>query len=229
MSISASGYILLVPRNRRKVLLEEAEHGDSPYHSGPFVAEPVPSFRHSNRAPLVIFASFETNHITHVAEGKRGRSAGTGLVRLNLFELTPLSRPIRFDELSIGVGARIRSHLERILAEGGILPPKTLQAFIDRIVELDETLSDRLARFSAGRRDALARLGTRARANLAFQKEALGLALDITGLSKEELLAWLPRDDEPRSFLDGLRDVRVREDGDASQGLFDFARFRCSR
>ncbi len=212
MSISASGYILLVPRNRRAVLLEEAEHGDSLYHSRPFVAEPVPSFRHSNRAPLVVFASFETNHITHVAEGKRGRRAGTGLVRLNLFELTPLSRPIRFDKLLVDIETRILRHLERILADGGILPPKTLQAFIDRVVNLDETLSDRLARFSAGRREALARLGTRARTNLAFQKEAVGLALDIAGLSKEELLTWQPGDEEPRSFLDGLGNVRVRED-----------------
>ena len=26
------------------------------------------------------------------------------------------------------------------MAEGGILPPKTLQAFVDRIVDLDETV-----------------------------------------------------------------------------------------
>lgn len=212
MTISAAGYVLLVPRNRRSVLLHEAEHGVSPYHFTPFVAEPVLSFRHSKRAPLVVFASFKTNHITHVAEGKRGPSAGTRLVRLHLLELTPLIRPIRFDKISNGVAARIRPHLERILVEGGILPPKTLQAFVDRIVELDATLSDRLARFSARRRDALARLGTRAKANLAFQKEALGLALDIAGLSKEELLTWQPKDDQPRSFLDGLRDTRVRED-----------------
>ena len=212
MGISAAGYVLLVPGNRRRVLLDAAELGDSHYPSESVVAEPVPYFRHSNRAPLVVFASFKANYITHVAEGKRGHSAGTELTRLNLLELTTLTRPIQFDNLSIGVDARIRHHLERILAEGGILPPKTFQAFVDRIVELDEGLSDRLARFSARRLEALTDLSTLARTNLALQKEALGLALEIAGLPKDELLAWQPKDDEPRSFLEGFRDVRVRED-----------------
>ena len=212
MSISAAGFILLVPRNRRQILLDEADHGGSYYHSAPFVAEPVPYFKHSKRAPLVVFASFANNRITHIAEGKRGVSAGTALVRLNLYELTELSRPIGFNELLIGVSARVRSHLARILAEGGILPPKTLQAFVDCIVNLDETVSGRLARFSARRRDALARLSSRERGNLAFQKEALGLALDIARLSKEELLTWRPEEDTQRSFLDGLPGAQVRED-----------------
>ena len=212
MSISAAGYILIVPRNRREILLNETDHGGSYYHSTPFVAEPVPQFKHSRRAPLVVFASFEDNHITHIAEGKRGVLAGTALVRLNLYELTELSRPIGFNELSTGVAARVHPHLKRIMAEGGILPPKTLQEFVDRIVDLDETVTDRLRRFSARHRAALARLSPRERANLAFQKEALGLALDIAGLSREELLTWRPKDDAQRSFLDGLPGAQVRED-----------------
>ena len=59
MSIQAAGYVLNVPPDRRELLLEEAEHGGSYYSSDPFVAEPVPAFHHSRRAPLVVFASFE--------------------------------------------------------------------------------------------------------------------------------------------------------------------------
>ena len=193
-------------------MLGEAERPGSFYSSAPLVAEPVPHFKHSRRAPLVVFASFENDRITHIADGKRGVTAGTGLVRLNLHDLTPLSRPIGFDELSTGVGARVRPHLQRIMNGGGILPPKTLHAFIDRIVDLDETVSDRLARFSAWRRDALSRLAPKERSNLAFQKEALGLALKIGGFSRDELLTWRPVDDSPRSFLDGLPGARIRED-----------------
>ena len=78
MSIKAAGYVLHVPPDRRELLLEEAEHGGSYYRSAPSVAEPVPTFQHSRRAPLVVFASFEDGKVTHIADGKRGISAGTG-------------------------------------------------------------------------------------------------------------------------------------------------------
>jgi hypothetical protein len=212
MSIAAAGYVLNVPTNRREVLLHEAENGGSFYRSAPFVAEPVPNFEHSRRAPLVVFASFEDGKITHIADGKKGASAGTGLARLNMQDLKPLERPIRFDELKSGVPKRVQAHLERVLTGGGILPPKTFGAFVDRIVELDASVGGRLARYSERRREALRRFEPRAMENLAFQKETLGIALEISGISKDELLAWQPVEGSQQSFLDGLPGAQVRED-----------------
>lgn len=212
MSIKAAGYVLRVPDHRRTVLLEEAQHGGSFYRASPYVSEPVPSFDHSRRAPLAVFACFEDGKITHIAHGKKGMSAGTGLVCLKLEDLEPLARAIDFNELSLGVPKRLQSHLTRILNAGGILPPKTLGAFVDRISELDASVSGRLARHSARREQALRRLKPRERQNLAFQKETLGIALEISGLSKDELLAWQPSDGSQQSFLDGLPGAQVRED-----------------
>jgi hypothetical protein len=212
MSVAAAGYVLNVPSNRREVLLNEVESGGSFYWSVPFVAEPVPNFEHSRRAPLVVFASFEDGKIIHIADGKRGASAGTGLARLNMQDLKPLARPIAFDELKSGVPKRLQTHLERVLKGGGIFPPKTLGAFVDRIVELDASVGGRLARYSERRREALRRFEPRAKENLAFQKETLGIALEISGISKDELLAWQPVDSSQRSFLDGLPGAQVRED-----------------
>lgn len=212
MSIAAAGYVLKVPSERREVLLNEAENGGSFYRSAPFVAEPVPNFDHSRRAPLVVFASFEDGKITHIADGKRGASAGTGLARLNMQDLKPLTRPIPFEELKSGVPKRIHAHLERVLSGGGILPPKTLGAFVDRIVELDASVGGRLARYSERRREALRRFEPRAKENLAFQKETLGIALEISGISRDELLAWQPAESSQQSFLDGLPGAQVRED-----------------
>jgi hypothetical protein len=118
MSIAAAGYVLKVPIDRRELLLREAESGGSFYRSSPFVAEPVPRFEHSRRAPLVVFASFEDRKITHIADGKRGTSAGTGLVRLNMQDLKPLSRPMDFDELKSGVPKRVQAHLGRVPVSG---------------------------------------------------------------------------------------------------------------
>lgn len=211
MSISAAGYVLKVPSTRREVLLE-AENGGSFYRSGRSVAEPVSNFEHSRRAPLLVFASFEDRKITHIADGRKGTSAGTGLVRLNMQDLKTLVRPIAFDELKSGVPKKLQAHLERVLTRGGILPPKTLGAFVDRIVELDASVSGRLARYSERRHEALRRFEPRAKENLAFQKETLGIALEISGISKDELLAWQPVEGSQQSFLDGLPGAQVRED-----------------
>lgn len=59
---------------------------------------------------------------------------------------------------------------------------------------------------------ALRRLEPRARENLAYQKETLGLALEIAGMSRDDLLAWTPTDASQQSFLDGLPGAQVRED-----------------
>jgi hypothetical protein len=150
---------------------------------------------------------YQCRKITHIADGKKGLSAGTGLSRLNT-----LARPIGFDELQAGVTARVRSHLKRVLSDGGLLPPKTLGAFVDRVVELDPLVVGRLARFSERRREAIRRLEPRERENLALQKETLGIALEISGISRDELLAWQPINGSQQSFLDGLPGAQVRED-----------------
>ena len=219
---SASGYILQVPEHRRELLLDEAKHGGSFRQAKPNVSEPVPIFDHGHRAALAVFASFEDGLITHIADGRKSRSAGTGLVRLNLEDLQALKRPIAFDEILSGTNQRVRRHVKRRLDQGGLLPPKSLDAFVERIAELDSSIGARLARFSARRAMAVRRFEPRARENLAYQKEALGLALGIAGLPKDDLLSWQPSEREQRSFLDGLPGARVRED---AMLLSDFSTF----
>jgi hypothetical protein len=209
--VMAGGYILLVPLDRRDELLDEARCGGSYYRSKPSVAEPVPRFDHSSRAPLVVFASFENNYITHIAKGRKGVYAGTGLVRLNLDDLQPLKQPVSFDEILADINQGLARHVRQRLETGGLLPPKSLGAFVDRMLQLDKTISGRLERYSERRAQALRRLQPRARENLALQKDALGLALDIAGIPRDELSAWSPTDD-PRSLLDGLTSANFRED-----------------
>jgi hypothetical protein len=144
--ITAAAYILKVPESRREILLDE-NAGSWMYSGELSVAEPVPRFDHSRRAPLIVFGCFEDNAITHVAAGRKGASAGTGLVRLNMRDIQPLARPILFSELSDRAPARLRAHLNRTLSSGGILPPQTLGALVDIILEQQSDLASRLARF----------------------------------------------------------------------------------
>jgi hypothetical protein len=154
MSVSAAGYILNVPSDRRELLLDEAENGGSFYRSTPFVAEPVSNFEHGRRAPLwCSHRSKAGKSLTLQTGRKASRRERDSLASMQ--DLKALARPITFDELKAGVAARVRAQLKRVLTDGGLLPPKTLGAFVDRIVELDASVAGRLARFSERRREAL--------------------------------------------------------------------------
>jgi len=91
--ISAAAYVLKVPEDRREILLAH-QPGGWFYSEERAVSEPVPHFEHSRRASLVIFACFEDDAMTHIAEGRKGASAGTRLVRLTAAGMT---KEVRFE------------------------------------------------------------------------------------------------------------------------------------
>jgi hypothetical protein len=231
--IAPAAYVLRVPEGRREILLgsghylpdEYAAHWREFWTAGESVAEPVPSFDHSRRAPLLVFACFGDDAITHIGDGRKGSSAGTGLVRLNIRLLQPLARLIAFDELVGGAPARLRKPLRRALDNGGILPPKSLGAVIDTMLRLEPSLSDRLERFSERRAARLARLTPRGRTNLALQKETLSLALKVSGIDTEEVLTWSPPDGMPTFFLEGLPKATSREDAMLASDFAEFPGF----
>ena len=139
--IAAAAYVLKVPKDRREILLDP-EYGRYSNHEST-VAQLVPQFDHSRRAPLIVFASFAEGAITHIADGRKGASAGTGLVCLNMTDLEPLARPVRFRTLVNRAPGRVRAHLRKILPAGGKLPPKSLGAVIDTLIDLEPELAKR--------------------------------------------------------------------------------------
>ncbi len=210
--VAAAAYILRVPEDRREILLDE-DYGSRYFsYETPPAGQPVKRFDHSRRAPLVVFACFEDGAITHIADGSKGGSAGRGLVVLNMRDLRALDTPIPFNDLLLRAPGRVRTHLDRVLDVGGKLPPKTLGALVDIVLSLQPQLASQLGRFSERRSALIARLPQMSRQNLALQKETVATALQIAGLSTNELLAWSPSDREQVSFLEGLPQAYVRED-----------------
>lgn len=207
--MAAAGlYILKVRPDRREALLS-AE--DSIY--GPATAaEPVPKFSHSRSAALIVLACFEDNRITHLGEARKGASAGTKLVRLNMQKLEAVEPPIRFSKIYSHLPKKYQKHFKNAVTKGGLVPHKTALAVVAVLEKLDPALAEKLARLSSRRTRQILALGPQRRRNLALQKEALSAALEITGINSREVLEWTPTEDEPRSFLDGLTQVRVRED-----------------
>lgn len=119
----AAAYILNVRQDRRETLL----HAEAGWFGGPRASEPVPAFPHSRRAPLVVLASFEDGLLTHVGDGRKGASAGTGLVRLNMTSLDALRRPIPFEAIVERVPPRFKAPLRKVMSASGRGCVKTLR------------------------------------------------------------------------------------------------------
>lgn len=206
MRVPVVAYVLCVSGDRGDRLFQIAgEYWERP------VSDPVPRFAVPGQAPILVFASFREGNITHIAEGKRGPRAATGMVQLMMHNLDELTRPLPFAEIASNVPARVRSHLLRYLRSGGVLPAKTSDAFIAFMVEADDEVADRMSLLEENARE-LQGLTPRAKENLALQKDTVGVALRIAGVEQDQLAGWRVGEHPPRSFLDGLPGARVRED-----------------
>lgn len=201
---SPTGYVLrLAPE--REDLLEQAEEDH--------FAEPVPEFQHSRNIPLVGFVVANSGYLTWVAKAKRGVRAGTGLRRLNLEDFHEVKEQVHVEDLIQHCESRFRLKLKERLTGGGLLPPKTFQELLNVLSQLAPRISTHLSLYSDARRKRIAKLPEKAREILAEQKEAVATAMSIAGIEREELRNWdLPEATAPASYLDGLAQVRLRED-----------------
>lgn len=174
-------------------------------------AEPVPYI--SGGSPLIVFISSSDGMISHVASGKLGMSAGTGLRKLNITDIQGLLRPLSFEEITENAPATVRYHLKHFFTNGGIMSPQSFKGVIESLSILDSASTYMLNRFSESRRLAIDALPEESIVPLAAQKEAVSTALHISGIKRELLLDWSPiQNEKPKSFLEGLPSVYLRED-----------------
>ena len=148
----------------------------------------VPKFT-SPRSPFMVFASFQDKRITHIANGRRGQSAGTNRVQLKMQQLEQLTRPIPFAEALGAVPPRVRPYLDRHLQNGGLLPDQTRKSFLDFMATADPKVAEGLEALSRAH-NVLSELSPRARENLAFEKDAVGVLLRLAKIDREIVLNW---------------------------------------
>ncbi len=202
----ANGFALVLASNREQVFLQcaNAEEG---------FAEPVPDFSHSRNAPLVCFVVTKNKMISHLCLGSRGMRAGTGIRRLNVKSITPLSHPVEIAAVIDAIPNRLKSTARGRFTSGGLLTEKSFEAVVDALRRLSPETQPVLDRFSHLRAERIRQISGRARESLAYQQQALVTALSIAGLNRDELQEWSPPDQgTPSSFLDGLPSARLRED-----------------
>jgi hypothetical protein len=204
----AGGFFLAVTDGGRKNQFEKSIEDRG------YFAEAVAEFNHSRTAALICFVSFEQGLITHIARGKRGLSAGTGLRRLNFQDLFSLSSAVRIDTLLNQLPSRSRHFAQNIFLQGGLFPKKTFTDVVDAFIKLSPESRPRLARFGEDHRRLVEALSEKDRDALAYQREGVATALGIAGIDRARLLEWTvpEKPGHPTSYLEGLPFVRARED-----------------
>lgn len=203
---SAGGYILRLSSDRFTDF-QNALSNDN------FFPEAVSEFIFKKSHALICFLVNESDEITHISNGHRGVRAGYELRRLNCRNVFKLTKPVSLASIWSQISAQQRHWVKNTLENGGLLPPKSFQEFVDVFLHIAPETGKILEQYSQLRRERLSALSRRERLNLAYQKDTVATAMAIAGLDRDPLQSWsLDKDASPESFLDNLKEVRLRED-----------------
>ena len=193
-------------------------------------AEPVPEFSHSRNVPLICFIINEEGNITHIGRGKRGVRAGTDLRRLNIQQIFQLENPISAVSVANDTHLRLRHYLIKKAESGGLIATKSFEEFLSVFLERASETTPILNKYSRERRIRIEQLSASTIKSLAEQKEAVLTAMNIAGIEKEEVQGWdYIEGEEPSSFLDGIKNVRIREDSMVINDLTNIPGFELLR
>ena len=202
-----SVYVLKLTRERQRVF---DQNNVEEYRQ---FAEAVRSFSHSKSFPLVVLILQPDGTLSHIGRGRRGLSAGTDLRRLNVTDMYALTSIVTGDDLINAIEQKFQKHLTSRLQNGGKLPKATSVALVDTLIELAPECRESISAFSTRQRELLEGLSTSERTALAYQKETIATALNLSGIPRDDLADWeVSMGIQPASFLEGLPEARLRED-----------------
>ncbi len=189
-------------------------------------AEPVPDFSHSRNIPLICFIIDDNGIISHIGSGKRGFLAGTDLRRLNIENIYKLTKPLSAIDIAQATPSRNKHSLTVKINDGGIISPKSFEAFLKELLKKSEEVIPILSKYSTEKHIRIEKLSKEIKNSLAEQKEAILTALNIAGIDKSVVGGWdYSEDVGPISFLDGIKDVRLREDSMVMNDLVNIPGF----
>lgn len=203
--MSKAGGFILVLNNGRQQVFDDTEED--------YFAEPVKEFSHSRNLPLICFVVSNIGKIIYVSKGRKGQLAGTDLRRLNLTDFIEVTESVSINDVLERAENRVKKKLNDKFILGGLLPPKSFQEVISILSEIAPSIRETLKLYSEERLKRISNISEKASNALAQQKEAIATALTLARLERKELEGWDIEDSkEPASFLDGLPQVRLRED-----------------
>ncbi|MER8651196.1 MULTISPECIES: hypothetical protein [unclassified Mesorhizobium] len=177
-----------------------------------YFAEAVDDDLHRRGGPsLPCLMSFKNGRITHFGSLFVGNKAAEGSKRVNVRDLRRLDTEIRTAHLVELISPRFQRRVQERLRSSGLIADEAATILTEAIRSLNPSLARQIERFAQdwGRINALSR---REKHALAVEKEMVAAALSFAGIDRDELRDWSLPHRPGSSFLDGLPQVRLRED-----------------
>lgn len=177
-----------------------------------YFAEAVDDDLHRRGGPPVpCLMTFTSGKVTHSGTLYAGNKAAEGRKRINIGKVVQLRPPIRTAEIVDLVPAKVKASIREQFRSNGLIRGLAAEVVLEAIRKLNPELAREIDRFEIAR-ERVSALPRKKREALAFEKEMVGTALSFSGIDRRELQDWSMPDHDDASFLDGLPQVRLRED-----------------
>lgn len=170
-------------------------------------AAPVELWR-GTKLFVALIVDTDAAAITHTALVHKGPQVTSTQARVSIKELNEVAQPIALADVKARIALQLRRHVDGVIAERNRLAPATLAAVLAALDQLDPAIGVELARLD--RLTDQPRNTSPSADRWRLERDAIGVALSISGLRREDLAYW----NEPEQSAPFLRGVtgHARED-----------------
>ncbi|MBD8066985.1 hypothetical protein IC608_16055 [Devosia sp. PTR5] len=177
-----------------------------------FFAEAVDDDLHRRGGPrLPCLIGFSPGELSHFGTLSVGNKAAEGRKRINVSGADELPVPLRITGLVDAITAPHKTEVQTRLRQGGLIRTTAAKKLLDVIRKINPERASAIEHLSL-EQSRIEALPDRVQNALAIEKEMVSAALEFSGLGKAAVTNWHLPENENSSFLDGLGEVRLRED-----------------
>ena len=204
------GFLLQVKADRLSEL-EEA------LHSREICSQGIPEISVALRRKwMLCFVTTDGRSLSHVARSVVYYTAESGRDKLDIWNLTPLTVPVRISAIKRKLEGAQDWRARRALDAGGTISAKAFEQVMDALKRVDSSAHRIASRLISRKRPPPETGPINARMNWAYQRDAAVTALEIAGIPKEQLktAAQFNRANptDITSIFDDDRSMRAMED-----------------
>ena len=160
----------------------------------------------------IAFITTNLEEINYIAKFKKSGRVATKIDRISFTDVTALSSPIDISNLIEIVPNRFNKHIEKQMSAGlNNISPGVYSAIINVIHENYPEIALEIERFASELKSIQTFYKGKSADTIAFEKDAISLALRVGGFTNNDLPSWQQESDSA-PFLNGFQNVVIRED-----------------
>lgn len=200
------GHIFIFDEHKRASMLEERALDNQKF------TDAISALDWNLKEIQICAISFDGRTISFMSLVKRGRKVASYKYGVEFFNFIRL-KPVPFDDITRNIGSKFTHYSIRSTSgTGRSIAPATWKEFISTLKKLRPESSDDIDRLIILCNTSKKSLDKEAFEKVAFERDAVGIALDIFKADRQEVLkTWIPSK-EPAPFLKGLKESKIFED-----------------